>query len=264
MRPPLRPGRSTNVVSAAKIDPFERAALKHRVFKRDGFVCLYCGLSPSEDGWLEMDHLIPRRHRGSDHLANLATSCNICNRDKSYKIRVPAGMCERNEPDADGFRTWRSWGGWALMFDEQNAGLYFRPERYWIELGRVHENDWEEHLLHKVWCRAERYTFPCRPEHEPLRSRWSRDPLFMDFYELSEEVDREAARNYAPQDKDDALYRASMTLPEAAENLHRFIERDSTRSLPIVGNQNHNDLVRALGFCRLIVRPKNKAQGGSR
>jgi hypothetical protein len=175
-------------------------------------------------------------------------------------------MCESTSLDADGFQTWKSWGGWSLRFTEDSAGLLFAERDYWIELSRVHEEDWEEHMLHKDWCKAERVTFPCRREHEPLRSAWGHVPLGMDFAEFCENVARGCARDYE-FDSDAVeyphLYRASMSMREAAENLCRSIDRNSTRHLPIVGNENHNDLVRALGFCRLLVLRRRSAQAGA-
>lgn len=55
------------------------------VFKRDGYVCQYCG---KKGGILECDHKIPFSKGGSDELENLVTACRKCNRrkkDRTYE-----------------------------------------------------------------------------------------------------------------------------------------------------------------------------------
>jgi 5-methylcytosine-specific restriction endonuclease McrA len=56
--------------------------LRFAVLKRDGFCCQYCG-SRVPDATLEVDHILPRSHGGSDTLENLITSCQVCNNGKS-------------------------------------------------------------------------------------------------------------------------------------------------------------------------------------
>jgi len=55
--------------------------LRFEIFKRDGFVCRYCGKKPPEVT-LEIDHVIPKSSGGKDDLNNLVTSCFNCNRGK--------------------------------------------------------------------------------------------------------------------------------------------------------------------------------------
>lgn len=54
---------------------------RFEVFKRDGFVCQYCGSHPP-DVVLEVDHVIPVSDGGDDEMDNLVTSCFNCNRGK--------------------------------------------------------------------------------------------------------------------------------------------------------------------------------------
>jgi hypothetical protein len=58
---------------------------RFEVFKRDKFVCQYCGQSPP-DVILECDHIAPRCEGGSDDYSNLITSCFDCNRGKSGNL----------------------------------------------------------------------------------------------------------------------------------------------------------------------------------
>lgn len=56
--------------------------IRFEVFKRDGFVCQYCGNKPP-DVVLEADHIDPHSRGGGDDMVNLITSCFDCNRGKS-------------------------------------------------------------------------------------------------------------------------------------------------------------------------------------
>lgn len=55
------------------------------VFERDHFTCVYCDFDGrSFKGWayLQVDHFRPKSRGGSDDLANLVTSCMVCNHMK--------------------------------------------------------------------------------------------------------------------------------------------------------------------------------------
>ena len=52
------------------------------VFKRDGFVCQYCGAHPPM-AVLEVDHIHPVSQGGGNSMDNLVTACFDCNRGKS-------------------------------------------------------------------------------------------------------------------------------------------------------------------------------------
>lgn len=56
--------------------------LRFEVFKRDEFVCQYCGKHPP-DAVLECDHIIAVANGGTDAEENLITACFDCNRGKS-------------------------------------------------------------------------------------------------------------------------------------------------------------------------------------
>lgn len=55
---------------------------RFEVFKRDKFICQYCGKRPP-DTVLECDHIEPVCNGGSDDFHNLVTSCFDCNRGKA-------------------------------------------------------------------------------------------------------------------------------------------------------------------------------------
>jgi len=55
---------------------------RFEVLKRDGFKCQYCGAS-APDVRLQVDHIKPVAHGGSDAIRNLVTSCQPCNIGKA-------------------------------------------------------------------------------------------------------------------------------------------------------------------------------------
>jgi len=55
--------------------------LRFEIFKRDRFVCQYCGAKPPSVV-LEVDHVEPKSLGGVDDEPNLITSCLDCNRGK--------------------------------------------------------------------------------------------------------------------------------------------------------------------------------------
>jgi 5-methylcytosine-specific restriction endonuclease McrA len=70
--------------------PRPRARLtKKEVFRRDGFICQYCGRATQQ---LTIDHIIPR-HRGGMHTwKNLVAACPACNRHKGSRLMDEAHM----------------------------------------------------------------------------------------------------------------------------------------------------------------------------
>ena len=56
--------------------------IRFEVFKRDGFICGYCGSHPP-DIILEVDHIIAVANGGDNSDGNLITSCFDCNRGKA-------------------------------------------------------------------------------------------------------------------------------------------------------------------------------------
>jgi hypothetical protein len=72
--------------------------IRFEVFKRDGFVCQYCGKHPPE-ATLEVDHIQPVSKKGTDDINNLITSCFDCNRGKTNieLKRIPNSLKDNKE-----------------------------------------------------------------------------------------------------------------------------------------------------------------------
>jgi len=59
------------------------------VFKRDGFICQYCGKTPPATT-LEVDHINPVSKGGDNSIDNLVTACFDCNRGKGADLLTVA------------------------------------------------------------------------------------------------------------------------------------------------------------------------------
>lgn len=69
---------------------------RFEVFKRDGFVCAYCGAHPP-DTLLHCDHINPVAAGGDNDIDNLITACQACNLGKSDVLLsvVPQSLADR-------------------------------------------------------------------------------------------------------------------------------------------------------------------------
>jgi ATP adenylyltransferase len=73
---------------------------RYEVLRRAGFRCDLCGIS-AEERAIEVDHILPRHHGGTDDLSNLQALCYKCNankgaRDDSDLRAVRASMADRS------------------------------------------------------------------------------------------------------------------------------------------------------------------------
>ena len=71
-------------VSGKEYQESERGKMQVReyVLQRDERTCQYCG---TDEGRIEVDHVVPRSKNGSDRVSNLVTSCRRCNRKKDNR-----------------------------------------------------------------------------------------------------------------------------------------------------------------------------------
>lgn len=67
---------------------------RHRLFKRDGYQCTYCGNKKN----LTIDHIIPKSRGGQNSWLNLITCCSSCNRIKGDKTPDEAKMVLNIKP----------------------------------------------------------------------------------------------------------------------------------------------------------------------
>lgn len=72
--------------------------LRFEIFKRDEFVCQYCGSHPPAV-ILHVDHIVPVKDGGDNDMDNLITSCSSCNLGKSANslTNIPISLKEKSE-----------------------------------------------------------------------------------------------------------------------------------------------------------------------
>ena len=134
---------------------FDRERISHtqafRIALRDNFTCRFCGSRPGND-LIEIDHLIPVCHGGSDADENLVAACKKCNRGKSSAVCFPASMIEGVDSRDPDWMVHRSFGAWQVKVHfGGSVVLEFTPYGYWIPLHRAHEPDWVPHIMSKEW-----------------------------------------------------------------------------------------------------------------
>jgi diadenosine tetraphosphate (Ap4A) HIT family hydrolase len=56
--------------------------LRYAVLKRAGFHCELCGV-PADERALEVEHILPKQHGGSDEVENLQALCSKCSADSA-------------------------------------------------------------------------------------------------------------------------------------------------------------------------------------
>ncbi len=77
----------------------EPLGLRDRVFRRDGFRCVYCGQVFPPD-LLTLDHVQPRVRGGDQSAGNVVTACRACNTEKAA-IPAWAYLADRPEKRAN-------------------------------------------------------------------------------------------------------------------------------------------------------------------
>jgi 5-methylcytosine-specific restriction endonuclease McrA len=76
--------------------PVKRVVLsKRNILKRDNYRCQYCGTT---HGSMTVDHVIPKRLRGTDSWENLVCSCARCNNIKGDRSPDEAEMTLLRRP----------------------------------------------------------------------------------------------------------------------------------------------------------------------
>lgn len=100
LRNPNRAGTPSPFIGWGERLGMKRKALSKRlrfeVFKRDSFVCQYCGAHPP-GALLHVDHIQPVADGGGNDIDNLVTACEACNQGKgavSLKS-IPATLAEK-------------------------------------------------------------------------------------------------------------------------------------------------------------------------
>lgn len=67
---------------------------KTRIYRRDGFECVYCGSKKN----LTIDHVVPKSKGGDNSWNNMVTCCNKCNFNKADRTPKEANMVMGKKP----------------------------------------------------------------------------------------------------------------------------------------------------------------------
>ena len=85
---------------AQNFDPIP-GTLRYEVLKRAHGRCEACGIS-NEERALQVDHIVPRAHGGSNDLSNLQALCSLCNVQKLDKDQTDFRAMQASFLDRDG------------------------------------------------------------------------------------------------------------------------------------------------------------------
>lgn len=72
-----------------------RRISKKEIFLRDSYTCQYCGRKSQE---LTLDHVVPRRQKGTHTWENVVAACSRCNLRKAGRTPEEANMRLKTQP----------------------------------------------------------------------------------------------------------------------------------------------------------------------
>ncbi len=76
---------------SVKLNGFVPALVNDYLFRRDHFLCMYCGGQFAAEQ-LSRDHILPVSRNGTDNWTNVVTACKRCNHRKANRTPEEAGM----------------------------------------------------------------------------------------------------------------------------------------------------------------------------
>jgi hypothetical protein len=76
---------------SVKLNDFVPPLVNGYLFRRDQFLCMYCGGDFTTDN-LSRDHILPVSRSGTDSWTNVVTACKRCNHRKANRTPEEAGM----------------------------------------------------------------------------------------------------------------------------------------------------------------------------
>ena len=92
--------RVPEVITLSEYDRLPTASVtfsRRNIFKRDKFVCQYCGEQPGGEA-LTIDHVVPRAQGGESRWDNCVLACIDCNHHKADRTPDQASMTLRRDP----------------------------------------------------------------------------------------------------------------------------------------------------------------------
>jgi hypothetical protein len=111
--------------------------LRFEIFKRDEFVCRYCGNRPPRV-ILEVDHVIPVSKAGTDEPENLVTTCRDCNRgekDNSLNAKSFIALTEdRIKEEQERLEQKQASEEWLSEKTKHREKIYKRLRKHWVDI----------------------------------------------------------------------------------------------------------------------------------
>lgn len=102
--------------------PYQGVVLtRQNIFRRDGFVCQYCGTSKD----LTIDHVVPKSKRGRSTWKNMVTACRSCNARKGDYFLEESGLLLRKKPYKPSF----------ILFLKKHSGIIDEAWQPFLEMG---------------------------------------------------------------------------------------------------------------------------------
>lgn len=110
---------------------------RFEIFKRDAFVCQYCGRKPPTVV-LNVDHVIAKANGGSDDMGNLITSCQECNLGKSdTPIEITIAPLKLDTSDrAEKLEQLKAYQEFIVEEYKANSEWVESAEKLWSELNK--------------------------------------------------------------------------------------------------------------------------------
>lgn len=123
--------------------------VRFEVFKRDLFVCQYCGSTPPK-AVLHLDHIVPVSKGGDNTEGNLVTACDSCNIGKS-DIPLNASPESLNERRKKIQESEEQLEGYVNVMAAQKE----REEKHTWMVARIFcENFYQETSIRRDWFRS--------------------------------------------------------------------------------------------------------------
>jgi len=85
------------LVEFAKVPYKMQVISRKNIFTRDGYRCMYCGLSKTA-AELELEHIIPKSRGGLKTWEHIVAACRKCNSRKNDRTPEEAGMTLIHRP----------------------------------------------------------------------------------------------------------------------------------------------------------------------
>lgn len=157
--------------------------LRFDVFKRDGFVCQYCGTHPPAV-ILHVDHIVPVAEGGENRIENLITACEGCNLGKGAR-----SLTTKPPTNAFNVELAREREEQAKGYAELMSAMRARVEKEAWDVAIIFADQFSKESIRKDWFQSIKQFVEKIGSHECIRAMeiacakkpWSADQAFRYF-----------------------------------------------------------------------------------